>query len=141
MKTNEALFLSGVTLVAVAGWALSQDKVPSRSSRPTLASPHETQSPVPGKTVKTAADYPVICYIEQRHHTITVKAGPKGPLYSVRAADGKLLYENLSLGQLSAQAPEVGKFLKSAVVGAPGAKADARLRVNVDATVRDMGLR
>ena len=91
--------------------------------------------------MKTAADYPVICYIEQRHHTITVKAGPKGPLYSVRAADGKLLYENLSLGQLSAQAPEVGKFLKSAVVGAPGAKADARLRVNVDATVRDMGLR
>ena len=68
--------------------------------------------------------------------TITVKAGPKGPVYSVKSADGKVLYDNVSIEQLSAQAPQLGEFLKTAVAGAPGAKTDARLRVKVDASMR-----
>jgi hypothetical protein len=79
--------------------------------------------------------YPVICYLEQRDRTITVKAGPKGPVYCVKAASGKVLYDNVSLEQLSAQAPALGEFLKTAVAGAPGAKADARVRIRIDASM------
>jgi hypothetical protein len=115
---------------------LSQDKATPQTSRPKHTSPHEAQSTAPGKSVKATADLPVICYLEQRGRTITVKAGPKGPVYSVKTADGKVLYDNVSLEQLSAQAPALGEFLKTAVAGTPGAKADARLRIKVDASMR-----
>ena len=136
MRTNHALMFSGVVLVAAAGLALSQDKGSAPSTSPKLTSPHEAQPPAPAKVTKPAADYPVICYLEQRDRTITVKAGPKGPVYCVKAASGKVLYDNLSLEQLSAQAPALGDFLKTAVAGAPGAKADARVRIKIDASMR-----
>jgi hypothetical protein len=135
MRTNRALLFSGVVLVVMAGLALSQDKAPPQSTQPKITTPHEAQTPAPGKGVKAAADYPVICYLEQRDRTITVKAGPKGPVYFVKTADGKVLYENLSLEHLSAQAPKLGEFLKTAMAGAPGGKADARLRIKVDASM------
>src|ERR1035441_3444004 len=136
MRTNLTLFLSGFVLMAVAGFGLSQDKSPAQSTRPKLTTPHETQTPVPAKRVKASAEYPVICYLEQRDRTITVKAGPKRPVYSVKTADGKVLYENLSIEQLSAKAPPLGEFLKTAVAGVPGAKTDARLRIRIDASMR-----
>jgi hypothetical protein len=141
MRTNQALFYSGVVMVVMAGLAWSQDKSPPQATQPRLKTPHEAQTTAPGKRVKAAADYPEICYLEQRDRTITVKVGPKGPVYSVKAADGKVLYENLSMEQLSAQAPKLGEFLKTAVAGAPGAKTDARLRIKVDASLRDARLR
>ncbi len=136
MRTNQALFVSGVILVVMAGLVLSQDKTPPQSTPPKLATPNEPQPPAPGKVVKAAADYPVICYLEQRDRVITVKAGPRGPVYSVKTPSGKVLYDNVSLEQLSAQAPALGEFLKTAMAGAPGAKADARLRIRVDASMR-----
>jgi hypothetical protein len=141
MRTNQALFFSGAVWVLMAGLALSQDKAPPQSTQPKLTTPRETQAPAPGKSVKAAADYPVICYLEQRDRSITVKAGPKGPVYSVKAADGKVLYDNVSIEQLSAQAPKLGEFLKTAVAGAPGAKADARVRIKADASLRNSATR
>ena len=128
-------------MVAAAGLALSQDKSAPQEPKPKLTTPHETQTPAPDKSVKAATDLPVICYLEQRDRTITVKAGPKGPLYSVKSADGKVLYDNLSIEQLSAQAPKLGEFLKTAVAGDPGAKTDARVRIKVDAGLRGVGSR
>jgi hypothetical protein len=114
---------------------LSQDKTPPRT--PTkLNTSREAQTSTPAANVKAAADFPVVGYIEKRDRIITIKAGPKGPVYSVKTADGKLLFDNLSQEQLSAKAPELGEFLKTAVAGTPGAKTDARLRVRVDASVR-----
>jgi hypothetical protein len=136
MRMNQALFVGGVVLVVAAGLALSEDKASAPSTSPKLTSPHEAQPPAPAKVTKAAIAYPVICYLEQRDRTITVKAGPKGPVYSVKSADGKVLYENLSIEQLSAKAPALGEFLKTAVAGAPGAKTDARRRIKVDASWR-----
>ncbi len=138
MRTNQALLIGGIISVAVAGLALSQDKAPPQRPPSKFTSPHEAQIPAPGKSVKAPADYPVICYLEQRDRTITVKAGPKGAVYSVKSADGKVLYDNLSIEQLSAQAPKLGEFLKTAVAGAPGAKTDAMLHINADARVRSL---
>jgi hypothetical protein len=80
MRTNQALLFSGVVLAGVAGLGLSEDKSSPQRTRARLTSPHQTQSPAPGKSAKAAADLPVICYVEQRDRTITVKAGPKGPV-------------------------------------------------------------
>ena len=137
MRVNQTLFVSGTVLVVMAGLALSQDKAPPQNTSTKLTSPHETQPTAPAKVVKATPDYPVICYLEQRDRTITIKSGPKGPLYCVRTSSGKVLYENVSLEQLSAQAPAIGEFLKTSIAGAPGAKADARVRpVRIDASMR-----
>ena len=119
----------------MAGLGLSQDKsfpcIPA-----TLNVSREVQAPSPSANVKAAADFPIVGCVEKRDRTITIKAGPKGPVYSVNAADGKLLFDNLSQEQLSAKAPELREFLKTAVACTPGAKTDARLRVRVDASMR-----
>jgi hypothetical protein len=60
MRTDRALLFSGIVLVAAAGLALSQDKATPQTSRPKLTSPHEAQPPASDKSVKAAADLPVI---------------------------------------------------------------------------------
>jgi len=137
MRTHQLPLVIAVGLVAMAGLALPQDKSRQGTS-PKLTSPHESQTAAPARNLKAAADLPVIGYIEKRDRTITIKAGPKGPLYSVKTADGKVLCENLSREQLSAQAPGLAEFLKTAIAGTPGAKADARVRITMDASVRDL---
>jgi hypothetical protein len=136
MRMNHALFVGGATLVAAAGLALSQDKASAPSTSPKLTSPHEAQPLALGKVTKATADYPVICYLEQRDRTITVKAGPKGPVYCVKTVGGKVLYDNVSLEQLSAKAPALGEFLETSMAGTTGAKADARVRIKIDASMR-----
>ncbi len=114
---------------------MSQEKSPPRkSAKANLA--REAQPSVPAASVKSAADLPVVGYIEKQDRTIIIKAGPKGPVYSVKTADGKVLYENLSREQLTAQAPELGEFLKTAVAGNSGKKG-----VVVDASIRSSAIR
>jgi hypothetical protein len=129
------LVVGAVVLIMAAGLAMSQDKA-SQSTQPKLTAPHEAQAAAPAGSLKAADNLPVIGYLEKRDRTITIKAGPKGPVYSVKTADGKVLCENLSADQLRAQAPELSEFFKTAVAGAAGAnKADARLRVTMDASL------
>ena len=135
MRMTDAFFLAGVVLVSAAGLTLSQDKA-SPTTKTKLAAPHQAQPAASTETAKRKVEYPVIGYLEKRDRTIVIKAGPKGPLYSVRTAEGKVLHENLSADQLRAQAPELSDFLKTAVAGTPGTKADARLRVIKDASIR-----
>jgi len=134
------LCLSGVVLVTVAGVVLSQDKAaPGKGHK--LTTPHGAQTAASAANPKAAADFPVIGYLEKRDRTITIKAGPKGPLYSIKTAGGKVLCENLSADQLRAQAPELHEFLKTAVAGNPGRKADARVRIKTDASLRGAPVR
>jgi hypothetical protein len=135
MRTTHALFFGGIVLVSVARLSLSQDK-PSQGTSPKLTALHEVQAAAPAGSVKATTNYPVIGYLEKRGQTITIKAGPKGPLYSVKTADGKVLCENLSADQLRVQAPELSEFLQTAVAGTPGVKADAGVRVIGDARFR-----
>lgn len=135
MRMTKTLFFSAAVLVAMAGLALAQDKALPRTPAK-LNSSRQMQAPTPAAKTNAAADFSVVGYIEKRDRTITIKAGPKGPVYSVKTADGKILFENLSQEQLSANAPELGEFLKTAVAGTTGAKTDTRLRVRVDASFR-----
>ena len=134
------LCLSGVVLVAVAGLVLSQDKA-APGKRHKLTTTREAQTNASAAKAKAAADYPIIGYLEKRDRTITIKSGPKGTLYSVKTADGKVLCENLSADQLRAQAPELHEFLKTAIAGNQGTNADARVRIKMDASLRDRPVR
>ena len=140
MKTTQTLLLGGLVLVTVVGLALSEDR-PAPQSRRKLASPHDDQTTIPAARPKAATIFPIIGYLKGRDCTITIKAGPKGPVYSVKTADGKVLCENLSQQQLSARLPEVGGLIKTGVAGTPGAWIDASLGMRGDASVSGPGRR
>jgi len=129
-----------VVLVVAAGLALSQNNS-SQSTRPKLTTRNEAQTAAPARSIKAADDFPVIGYLEGRDRTITIKAGLKGPVYSVKTADGKVLWENLSQEQLSARLPELGEFIKTGVAGTPGTWIDASLGTRVGASAWDAGRR
>jgi hypothetical protein len=115
--------------IAFCGIALAQEK-----SKPQTT---PTALPTPVVSAQAKADdskgdrgLPVIGYLEKQDKTITIKAGPNGPVYSVAGKDGKVLFENLSAEQLRAQAPELHDFIKTAVAADSKArrlKTDARV--------------
>ena len=134
------LFFSGMVLVTVVGLALSEDR-PASQSQPKLTAPRKAQTAVPAASPKAGTNLLVIGCLKGRDHSITIKAGPKGPVYSVETADGKVLCENLSQQQLSARLPEVGGLIKTGVAGTSGAWIDASLGMRGDASVWGPGRR
>jgi hypothetical protein len=118
-----------VVLLAGLGVIWAEDKPGQKPDAPQGVKADEPKVQTAGGNVKT--DFPVIGYIEKRGKTITIKAGPKGPLYSVKTTEGKVLCEDLSSEQLRAQAPELQEFLKTAVANGSG-----KSGVTVDASVR-----
>lgn len=78
-------------------------------------------------------EFPVIGYLETRHYTVVIKAGPEGrPVYSVRSREGRMLTRDMPEAALQARLPKLYETLKGAIAGsAPdgknGAFLDARL--------------
>ena len=130
MKTSWKVLLGDLLLIGLVGLVLAGEK-PGEKVAPKAATPQKTQTVAAPVAVVSSSDFPIIGYIERRDQTITIKAGPKGPLYSVKTTDGKVLFENLSSEQLSAKAPELHEFIKSAV--AAKGTLDAKARVKTDA--------
>jgi hypothetical protein len=134
MKAKQTLIFCGSIAVGLAACVLADDKLNGRNPTAPAAPKQER----PASTITNAAaasDLAVIVYIERRGQTITVKAGPNGPVYSVKTVGGSTLFENLSAEQLHAQAPEVAQFIKTAVASGSGksgvvidARLDARIR-------------
>jgi hypothetical protein len=133
MKATWMLTLGGLSLVAAAGLLLAEDK-PGQKSPPTSQKPSTIASEKPAVA---PSEFPVIGYLEKRDQTIIIKSSSKGPVYSIKSADGKMLYENISAEQLRAKAPELHEFIKGAMAGS-GSKKDARIRPKLDAS---LGLR
>jgi hypothetical protein len=112
-------------ICGLAGLARSQDKSPA--AVPAKAA--TTTGAVPAGKSEERATLRVIGYLEKRDRVITIKSSPKGVVYSVAGRDGKVLFENLSLEQLKARAPEIHDFLKTGVGASAGprlGKLDAR---------------
>ena len=57
------------------------------------------------------------------HRTITITAGPDGPLYSARDRDGTVLASNLTLDELRARRPDVYRQINPALVDASASSA------------------
>lgn len=130
MKTNQWFAISGIVLAGL-GVCLLANGEPDQKTQKSPAVALKEKGPAAAVTnVAKVGELPVVMYIEKRDQTITVKSGPKGPVYSVKSADGKTLFENLSAEQLRAQAPELHQFIKTAVAkgsGKSGAVLDARI--------------
>ena len=119
MKTKELLWFGCMIVAALVAFALAEDK----AAQKTQAQPNTPQPKRPAAAVTNAAPqsaYPVVGYLEGRGQTITIMAGPKGPVYSAKTAEGKILFENLSADQLRAQAPEAYQLIKTGVAGDSG---------------------
>lgn len=129
MKTEWKITAGVFSLLSVSALLLAQDK-PSGSAQ---SAPAPKPPPQAVATNSAATnDFPVIGYIEKRGRIITLKAGPKGTLYSAKTTEGKVLFENLSAEQLRAKAPDLQEFFKSAVGETSGKSkpyADARVRL------------
>jgi len=132
MKANESFLFGCMIALALAGCALAEDKAAQKKQ----AQPGTPQAERPAAAVRKvalASDFPIIGYLEGRSQTITIKAGPKGPVYSAKTIEGKTLFENLSDEQLRAQAPELHQFIKTGVAGGSGNSGvfiDASLRLS-----------
>jgi len=147
MKTSWKVLLGDLLLVGLVGFVLAGEK-PVQNVPAKPAAPQKAETPAPtASVVAPSPDFPVIGYIERRDRTITIKSSPKGPVYSVKTSEGKVLFENLSAEQLRAQAPELHEFIKSAVAGNsvvvdtngqryPLSIPDARTRMKMDAKAR-----
>ena len=117
MNAKVSLLFGCMSLVAFAACALADDK-PAQKRKRQLVAP---RAELPAVTAtKPASNFPVIGYLEKRGRTITIKAGPKGPVYSAKTTEGKTLFENLSLEQLRAQAPEIHELIRTAVASGSG---------------------
>ena len=103
-------------MAAVMVVGLAQDK-PTQNARPKPTSVKSAQTSGSVTNAAAVSDYPIVGHIEKRGRTITIKAGPKGPLYSVKTTEGRVLFENFSAEQLQAKAPELHEFIKTAVAG------------------------
>ncbi len=125
MKTALPAFIGCMVLLALSTVSIAQQKTKSRNAG-TNSLPVAAQTNVKTNVVKKTG-YPVIGYLEGRGKVIIIKSGPKGPVYSVKGPDGKFLFEDLSVDQLRAQAPEIHQFIQSAV--AVNSRTDASLRM------------
>ena len=134
MKTTRTVLVSGVIFVALAGLALSEDK-PAQSVPAKPAAAQKVRAPAPETKATQSAELPVIGFLEQRDRTITIKAGEKGTVYSVKTKDGKVLYEDIPTDQLRAKAPELHEFLNGAVAGTSAVGSDGKARPNQDARI------
>jgi hypothetical protein len=125
------VWLGGLIALTIAGLAISQEKAPQK--RPATKAVARSVS---STTNFSNSELTIVGYLEQRDRTIVIKASPRGAVYTVKSADGKVLLDNLSLQQIQAQAPELHEFLKNAVTKAPGNKTDASLRPRADVSLR-----
>jgi hypothetical protein len=120
-----------LALLVLAAWGVAQEQ-PRRVS--TTNGSATLDAPLASTNKLQAADrYSVIGYLEKRDRVITIKSGPQGPVYSVATKEGKTLFENLSPGQLKAQAPEIHDFIRGAMAAdasGRGTQADARLKIS-----------
>jgi len=130
MKAKESLLFGCTIVIALAACALA-DEQPAQKKQAQTVTPQAARPAAAVTNAVAASEFPVIGYLEKRGQTITIKAGPKGPVYSAKTTEGKTLFENLSAEQLRAQAPELHQFVTTAVAGASG-----KSGVVIDASLR-----
>jgi hypothetical protein len=137
----ELKILLGLTACVAALALVYGEEAPSKSPEKPKSAGTTVAQPK-AANVTTKSNFPIIGYIEKRGKTVTIKAGPKGPLYSVKTTEGKVLFENLSAEQLRAQAPDLQEFFKTAVASDAGLL-DARVRARpvADASLRGSAAR
>jgi hypothetical protein len=120
----------------LSGFLLAQSSpgLNDRHKQP-AAKPKSTSSGARADAPRTDTRRPpaaTVGHLETRNHTVTVTIGPKGPCYTVRSKDGRLLHKNLTASELQAKAPALYQLVNGAYAGQPtkgAVRLDASLRV------------
>jgi hypothetical protein len=94
MLTIRRIILPAMLLAAVSSGCVRHT--------PAAQLPAEPQEPQ-----SASAHYPVIVRMVARNSTITITAGPRGPLYSAATSSGQSLVSNATLEQLRSDHPDV----------------------------------
>src|SRR5215218_7438363 len=90
------LLAAGVVATSLA--CHSEAPTPARHGAPRKQSP---------TGMAPTENFPVIVRIVGRHQTITVTAGPEGPLYSAATNDGEMLVAGATLERLRREHPDL----------------------------------
>ena len=129
MKTLKVFFAAtGFALAALLLAGAEEFALKKVSPKPAKASAPAVNT-FQSEKVAVAADLPVIVHLEKRGQWITVKAGPKGPVFTVTSKDGKMVHQNLTEKEMQAKAPELFQFYKTGMAGGAqknGSWVDAR---------------
>ena len=113
--------MRGRALIMI-GLMLTAGCCPCAGKKKAATQPTALQSPGPDGT-----QYPVITRLQGRNKTITIVAGPQGPLYSATTAGGVAIVTNARLDTLREQQPEIYREVQSAVAADPSVVIDARV--------------
>jgi hypothetical protein len=110
------LTMCRVILPAILLAAVSVGCARHTSGAQSAAEPREAQSPAEPPEAQTAsAHYPVIVRMVARRSTITITAGPRGPLYSAATSSGQPLVTNATLEQLRSDHPDICRQVEPTV--------------------------
>ena len=71
------------------------------------ATPTSVQASIP------ASNWPVISRIVQRRDVIVIRAAPNGPTYSLESKSGTVLVQEMTLGELAVNNPEMFRAIKT----------------------------
>ena len=116
MKAKLSRGLTGVALIALALCAFADNKPREKKKAGSELSSGQSNA----SATMPAIELSVIGFLEKRDQTITIKAGSHGAVYSIKSAESKMLFENLTADELRAQAPEIHELIKNAVAAGSG---------------------
>ena len=105
-----ASLLATFVVFTMAGTALAQNQKNSGSSKTNTTAQEKTGQSVPSGTS-------VIGHMESRDRIVTITKGPKGPLYTVKTKDGKIIAKKIDEKNLQAKYPDIYHQIKSGVAG------------------------
>jgi hypothetical protein len=105
-----ASILAAFSVLTMVNAALAQNQKGSESSETRTAVQKKN-----GQTVPKGAS--VIGHLESRDRIITVSKGPKGPLYTIKTKDGKILATRIDEKSLQAKYPDIYHQVKTGIAG------------------------
>ena len=71
--------------------------------------------PVPQAPTTKISNYPVIVHVVSRDHTMTVSAGPKGPVYSLSDQKGKVMIADATGEEFEKLQPELYHHIRGTI--------------------------
>ena len=116
MKAKRSRWLTGVALIALALCAFADNKPREKKKAGSELSSGQSNA----SAALPAIELSVIGFLKKRDQSITIKAGSHGAVYSIKSAESKMLFENLTADELRAQAPEIHELIKNAVAAGSG---------------------